>query len=463
MPVATSQSDFDLVVIGAGSGGVAASRRAAAHGARVAIVEGRRVGGTCVLRGCVPKKLLMYAAEFGDTFATARGYGWSLAEPAFEMQRWATAKAAETSRLEGIYRRLLEGSGVTLFEGHGRLAGPGRVVVKGAHGAGSEATLRARHVLLATGSSPVTDRIPGLEHCATSDDLLDLTELPPAAAIVGAGFIAVEFASMLARLGVRVSLYFRGRLPLRGFDEMLRTAAMAELPAAGVEVHAETVPTRVQAVSGGLLLLFGDERMREFPWVLNATGRRPNSAGLGLETVGIEPDAAGAVPVSHGGETAAAGVFAIGDLTNRANLTPVAIAEGRALADTLYGGVPRTVDLSRVPTAVFMLPPIASCGPTEAERAAAGLPTKVFETEFRPMKTAFTGGAQRTRMKLLVDAATDRVEAVHMVGPDAPEIVQSLAVALTAGATKAHFDRTLAMHPTAAEEFVLMREPVRVV
>jgi len=469
--VDTTRTDFDLVVIGAGSGGVAASRRAAAHGARVAIVEGRRVGGTCVLRGCVPKKLLMYAAEFGDAFATARGYGWALPEPAFEMPRWAAAKAAETSRLEGIYRRLLEGSGVTLFEGHARLVGPGRVMVKevvkgavqGMGNAQRETLLSARHVLLATGSSPVQDRIPGLEHCATSDDLLDLTELPPAAAVVGAGFIAVEFASMLARLGVKVSLYFRGRLPLRGFDEMLRTAAMAELQAAGVEVHAETVPTRVQRVAGGFLLLFGDERMREFPWVLNATGRRPNSAGLGLESVGIVPDAAAAVPVGPGSETAAAGVFAIGDLTNRANLTPVAIAEGRALADTLYGGAARTVDLSRVPTAVFMLPPMASCGPTEAERVAAGLPTRVFETEFRPMKTAFTGGAQRTRMKLLVDAATDRVEAVHMVGPDAPEIVQSLAVALTAGATKAHFDRTLAMHPTAAEEFVLMREAARAV
>jgi glutathione reductase (NADPH) len=454
------ETNFDLVVIGAGSGGVAASRRAAAHGARVAIVEGRRVGGTCVLRGCVPKKLLMYAAEFGDAFATARGYGWAMEPPRFAMPHWADAKAAETTRLEGIYRRLLEGSGVALFEGHARLDGPGRVLVDTAAGA---VALQARHVLLATGGSPAASAIPGLDSCATSDELLDLQELPPSAAIIGAGFIAVEFASMLARLGVKVSLYFRGRLPLRGFDEMLRTAAMAELQAAGVELHAETVPTRVQAVGSARLLLFGDERMREFPWVLNATGRRPNSAGLGLQTVGVQPDAAGAVPVDAALQTTAPGVYAIGDLTNRVNLTPVAIAEGRALADTLYGGQPRTVDLSRVPTAVFMLPPMASCGPTEADCVATGAATKVFETEFRPMKTAFTGGAQRTRMKLLVDAASDRAVAVHMVGPDAPEIVQSLAVALTAGATKAHFDRTIAMHPTAAEEFVLMREPARVV
>ncbi len=451
--------DFDLVVIGAGSGGVAASRRAAAHGARVAIVEAGRVGGTCVLRGCVPKKLLMYAAEFNDAFATARGYGWTV-DAQFGMPHWAAAKAAETSRLEGIYRRLLEGSGVTLIEGRARLDGPGRVLVAGN---GGTTALSTRHVLLATGASPATGAIPGLETCATSDDLLDLTELPPRAAVIGAGFIGVEFASMLARLGVKVSMYFRGTLPLRGFDEMLRTAALTELQAAGVAVHAGQMPTRVQAVAGGRLLLLGDERLHEFPWVLNATGRRPNSAGLGLETLGIVPDAAGAVPVDAALQTRAPGVHAIGDLTNRVNLTPVAIAEGRALADTLFGGRPRTVDLSRVPTAVFMLPPLAGCGPTEAERVAAGLPTQVFETEFRPMKTAFTGGAQRTRMKLLVDATSQRVEAVHMVGPDAPEIVQSLAVALTAGATKADFDRTLAMHPTAAEEFVLMRELTRVV
>lgn len=456
--------DFDLVVIGAGSGGVAASRRAALHGARVAIVEGRRVGGTCVLRGCVPKKLLMYAAEFGDAFATARGYGWAIEPPRFEMPRWADAKAAETARLEGIYRRMLDSGGVTLFEGQARLDGPGRVRV--AAGDGTAQTLQARHVLLAAGASPAASAIPGLETCATSDDLLDLRELPPSAAIIGAGFIAVEFASMLARLGVKVSMYFRGRLPLRGFDELLRTAAMTELQAAGVELHPETLPTRVQATGAGdatRCLLFGEERLREFPWVLNATGRRSNSAGLGLETVGIVPDAAGAVPVDAALQTPAAGIHAIGDLTNRVNLTPVAIAEGRALADTLFGGTSRTVDLSRVPTAVFMLPPLASCGPTEEQRVADGLATKVYETEFRPMKTAFTGGAQRTRMKLLVDAGTDRVEAVHMVGADAPEIVQSLAVALTAGATKAHFDRTLALHPTAAEEFVLMREPARVV
>ncbi|MDE2277519.1 MAG: glutathione-disulfide reductase [Burkholderiales bacterium] len=445
---------YDLITLGAGSGGVAASRRAALHGARVAIVEAGRVGGTCVLRGCVPKKLLMYAAQFGDAFAEARGYGWSVAAPHFEMARWAAAKAAETARLEGVYRSMLAGSGVTLIEGRGRLAGPGQVRV-------GERLLQAPHILLATGGAPVRDSIPGIEACATSDELLDLDHIPDRVAVIGGGYIAVEFASMLARLGARVAVYYRDRLPLRGFDEMLRTAAAAELQAAGVELHPGLVPRRVQRLASGLLLELDDERVREFPWVLNATGRLPNTADLGLEAAGVRIDASRAVAIDPTLRTTAPGVYAIGDVTNRRNLTPVAIAEGRALADSLFGGTPRVVDLSRVASAVFMLPPIASVGPSEAQARADGHALKVFETDFRPMKQAFVGGTERTRMKLLVDAADDRVLAVHMIGADAPEIVQSLAVALTAGATKAHFDRTIAMHPTAAEEFMLLREPLR--
>ncbi|MBX3602632.1 MAG: FAD-dependent oxidoreductase [Rubrivivax sp.] len=449
---------YDLVTIGAGSGGVAASRRAAAHGAKVAIVEAGRVGGTCVLRGCVPKKLLMYAAQFGDAFAEARGYGWVLPEPPrFAMDRWQQAKSAETARLEGIYRRLLEASCVTLVEGRARLDGPGRVVV--ATGDGTR-TLLARHVLVATGGAPVRDSLPGIGQAATSDDLLDLDHVPARVAIVGSGYIAVEFASMLARLGASVAMYYRAEQPLRGFDAMLRGAAAAALQAAGVELHAGVLPRRIARVAGGFVLELGDERLREFDWVLNATGRRPNTAGLGLETVGITPGARSEIPVDAT-LRAADGVWAIGDVTDRVNLTPVAIAEGRALADTLFGGAPRAVDLSRVASAVFMLPPLASVGSSEDDAVAAGHALKVFETDFRPMKAAFWGGEERTRMKLLVDAASDRVLAVHMAGSDAPEIVQSLAVALTAGATKADFDRTVAMHPTAAEEFVLMREPVR--
>ena len=445
---------YDLITLGAGSGGVAASRRAAAHGARVAIIEGSRVGGTCVLRGCVPKKLLMYAAQFGDAFAESRGYGWTVPAPQFEMPRWAAAKAAETARLEGIYRQMLAGSGVTLLQGWAKLEGPHRVRI-------GDQLITGRHILIATGGAPVRDSIPGLDACATSDDLLDLQTLPTQAAIVGGGYIAVEFASMLARLGVQVALFYRDRLPLRGFDEMLRTAAAAELQAAGVELHPGGAPERVQRTDGGFLLSFSEDRVRAFPWVLNATGRRPNTAGLGLESAGIEVDAAGAVKVNAALTATLPDHHAIGDVTNRVNLTPVAIVEGRALMDTLFGGAPHAVDLSLVPSAVFMLPPLASVGPTETALRAEGQPFKVFETDFRPMKQAFIGGSERTRMKLLVHATTDRVLAVHMAGSDAPEIVQSLAVALTAGATKAHFDRTIAMHPTAAEEFVLMREPSR--
>jgi glutathione reductase (NADPH) len=448
--------DFDLITLGAGSGGVAASRRAAAHGARVAIIEGGRVGGTCVLRGCVPKKLLMYAAQYRDAFNEARAYGWAVESPRFEMPRWAAAKAAETTRLEGIYRQLLAGSGVQLIEGQAQLDGPHAVTV------GAQ-RLTAPHILLATGALPVRDVIPGIEACATSDDLLDLQTLPEHAAIIGAGYIAVEFASMLSRLGVKVTMLYRGRLPLRGFDEMLRNAAAASLLAAGVDLQPGVLPSRVQKSGAGFMLTMGEDRVREFPWVLNATGRRPNTAQLKLASVGITLGAAGAVPVDAQLRTSAHGVYAIGDVTNRMNLTPVAIAEGRALADSLFGASPRTVDLSLVASAVFVLPPLAKCGPSETEALAAGHTVKVFETDFRAMRTAFIDSPERTRIKLLVDAATDRVLAVHMVGPDAPEIVQSLAVALTAGASKAHFDRTVAMHPTAAEEFVLMREPVRVV
>ncbi len=448
--------NFDLVVIGAGSGGVAASRRAAAHGAKVAIVESSRVGGTCVIRGCVPKKLLMYAAAYGDAFREAAGYGWSVGHPHFDMSRWAASKAAETQRLEHIYRQLLAGSKVELIEGRAVVDGPNRVRV-------GERVLKAKHILVATGAAPVRDSIPGIESCPTSDDLLDLQALPKKAAVIGGGFIALEFASMLARLGVAVSLFYRARLPLRGFDEDLRTRAAAALQAAGIDLHPGAVPREVQRAGSDWLLIAADERMREFPFVLNATGRRPNTAGLGLETVGIEIDPAGAVPVDARLHSSADGVYAIGDVTNKWNLTPVAIAEGRALADSLFGPTPREVDLSLVTAAVFTLPPLATIGPTEADALAAGHKLKVFEADFRPMRQAFIDGAERCYMKLLVDAQTDKVLAVHMLGADAPEIVQSLAVALTAGATKAMFDRTIAVHPTAAEEFVLMREPSRMV
>jgi glutathione reductase (NADPH) len=448
--------DFDLLVLGAGSGGVAASRRAALHGAKVAVVEAGRVGGTCVIRGCVPKKLLMYAAQFEDAFNEARGYGWAVGDTSFAMARWAATKAQEIDRLENIYRKMLADGHVELIEGFASFDGPQRVKV-------GNRVLTARHILIATGAAPVRDSIPGIGACATSDDLLDLTALPAQAAVIGGGYIAVEFASMLTRLGVQVAMFYRDTLPLRGFDSMLREAAAVELQAAGITLHPGDAPQRIERSDAGCALIAADGSTRKFPWVLNATGRRPNTAGLNLSSVGATVDAAGALQVDTQLQSAAAGVWGIGDVTNRKNLTPVAIAEGRALADALFADTAYALDLSLVASGVFMLPPIATIGPSEAELVAAGRRTKVFEAHFRPMKQAFIGGTSRTLMKLLVDDLTDRVLAIHMIGPDAPEIVQSLAVALTAGATKAHFDRTIAMHPTAAEEFVLLRHLARVV
>lgn len=448
--------DFDLITLGAGSGGVAASRRAASHGARVAVVESSRVGGTCVIRGCVPKKLLMYAAAYRNGMEEAEGYGWQLpSPPRFEMGRWAAAKAGELDRLEGIYRQMLAGAGVELFEGHGRIVGPNTVAV-------GDRRITAKHILIATGAAPVRDSLPGIELCATSDDLLDLTALPERAAVIGAGYIGLEFASMLSRLGVQVSLYFRDRLPLRGFDGDLRTRLAAALQAAGVEMHPGMAPQRIQRAGDAFLMSFADDRVREAPFVLNATGRSPNTADLGLDSVGVQVNEAGAVKVDDQLRTTAAGVFAVGDVTDRLNLTPVAIAEGRAWADSFFSPLARSIDLSLVASAVFTLPPVASIGLTEDDALQARQPVKVFEADFRSMRQAFIGGAERCYMKLLVDAASDRVLGVHMLGADAPEIIQGLAVALTAGASKAHFDRTMAIHPTTAEEFVLMREPTRV-
>jgi glutathione reductase (NADPH) len=449
--------DFDLIVLGAGSGGVAASRRASLHGAKVAIVEAGRVGGTCVLRGCVPKKLLMYAAQYGDAMVEAAGYGWQL--PAddihFDMARWQAAKSAETRRLESVYRTMLAQGGVEFVEGHGAFADAHTIAV-GAH------RLTARYILIATGASPVRDVIPGTERCATSDDLLDLSALPEHAAMIGGGYIAVEFASMFARLGVKVSLLYRGGLPLRGFDADLRTRLARALSDAGVELMPEQAPLRVDGGPGAWRLALPDGRTVDAPWVLNATGRRPNTEGLGLETVGIGIDVQRAVQVDAMCHTSVPHVLAIGDVTNRKNLTPVAIAEGRAVAERLFGGrAGACVDLRHVATGVFTLPPIGTIGPCESDLADAGMKVRVYEADFKPMRHVFTGRTERCYMKLLVDDTNDRVLALHMIGADAAEIVQSLAVALSAGATKAHFDATIAVHPTAAEEFVLMRQPTR--
>jgi glutathione reductase (NADPH) len=439
---------------------VAAARRAAAHGARVLIVEGDRVGGTCVIRGCVPKKLMMYAAGFAQAFDEARGYGWRQAAGGrFDMSAWAGAKRAEIDRLEGIYRDLLAGSGVERRSGWARLAGQGRVLVDGTHGAGVR-EYRAARILLATGGRPAADAFPGLDLAMTSNEILDLAELPRSLLVIGGGFIAVEFASIMAGLGVPVTLAFRGELPLRGFDDDLRKRLASALAARGIEIAAGVGFRSLRPAAGGFELDRTDGSVLAAAAVLNATGRRPNSAGLGLDIAGVASDSRGAVTVDVDSRSSAPGVWAIGDLTDRRNLTPVAIAEGRAFADTEFGDRPARVDHRIVAAAVFTDPPIGTVGATEAEAAERG-PVDVYEAEFRPMKTAFVGGSQRSYMKLLADGLNGRVLGIHMLGPDAPEIVQSLSVALSCGATKRDFDRTLAVHPTAAEEFVLMREPSR--
>jgi len=444
---------YDLIVIGAGSGGVAASRRAAAHGARVLIAEADRVGGTCVIRGCVPKKLMMYAAGFSHALQEAAGFGWAEVSGRFEMSRWADAKAREIDRLEGIYRKLLADSGVELANGHARLVAPGTVQV-------GPRTVNAERVLIASGGATAVHTLPGLDAAMTSNEVLDLREVPQSLLVIGGGYIAVEFASILAGLGSKVTLVFRDTHPLRGFDMDLRTRLSAAFAERGITLAAGVAMRSLERSAAGFALHRADGSVLSADAALNATGRAPNTAGLGLQDVGVQLDARGAIAVDADSRTSVAGIWAIGDVTHRMNLTPVAIAEGRAFADTEFGRRPARVDHRTVASAVFTDPTIATIGLTEDDAAAQG-PVDVYVSDFKPMKTAFAGGTQRSYMKLVVDGLSDRVLGVHMIGTDAPEIVQSLAVALTCGATKRDFDRTVAVHPTAAEEFVLMREPVR--
>ncbi len=446
-------NSWDLIVIGAGSGGVAASRRAAAHGARVLIIEADRVGGTCVIRGCVPKKLMMYAAGFAHAFEEAKGYGWNGVLPEFDMGAWAQAKASEIDRLEAIYRKLLSDSGVTFAAGRAKLLNAQEVQV-------GEHRFQAPRILVATGGAPASSAVPGLDQAMTSTEVLDLHELPPSLLVVGGGYIAVEFASILAGLGTQVTLAFRDALPLRGFDADVRQRLAAALQGRGITLASGVGLERLERTERGFHLHRADGSMLSAVAALNATGRVPNVAGLGLEEVGVRIDGRGAIAVDADSRSSVPGVWAIGDVTNRVNLTPVAIAEGRAFADTEFGHRPARVDHRLVASAVFTDPPIATIGLTEEAAAQLG-PVDVYVSDFRPMKTAFAGGLGRTFMKLVVDGLNDRILGIHMVGTDAPEIVQSLAVALTCGATKRDLDRTVAVHPTAAEEFMLMREPTR--
>ncbi|MCY1219074.1 Glutathione amide reductase [compost metagenome] len=447
--------DFDLFVIGAGSGGVRAARFAAGFGARVAVAESRYLGGTCVNVGCVPKKLLVYGAHFAEDFEQAKGFGWSLAEADFDWPTLIANKNREINRLNGIYRNLLVNSGVTLLEGHARLLDPHTVEV-----AGQRCT--AKNILIATGGWPQIPDIPGREFAISSNEAFFLEQLPKRVLVVGGGYIAVEFASIFHGMGAQTTLLYRRELFLRGFDDSVRTHLRDELGKKGMNLQFNAdIASIEKQPDGSLLATLRDGRQLEADCVFYATGRRPMLDNLGLETTGVELDERGFIKVDEQFQTTEPSILALGDVIGRVQLTPVALAEGMAVARRLFKPEEyRPVDYQHIPTAVFSLPNIGTVGLTEQQARANGHKVKIFESRFRPMKLTLTENQERTLMKLVVDAETDRVLGCHMVGPEAGEIVQGLAVALKAGATKRIFDDTIGVHPTAAEEFVTMRTPV---
>jgi glutathione reductase (NADPH) len=446
-----SPYDFDLFTLGAGSGGVAASRRAASYGARVAICEESRVGGTCVIRGCIPKKLLVLGSHYRDDFEDSKGFGWSGPEPVLDWGRLVTRKNLEIDRLNAIYVRLLRDAGVTLVEGRGRLLDAHTVEV-----AGRRHT--AEHILVATGGRPSVPPIRGAEHAITSNEALELPVLPRRVVIVGGGYIGVEFAGIFNALGSQVTLLIRGETVLRRFDDDIRACLTAELRKKGVDVRGEVFVEDIEKQDDGLSIMTRTGGIFDADVILFATGRTPNTAGLGLGEAAVDLDEAGAVVVDPSSRSSAPSVYAVGDCTNRMNLTPVAIAEGRAVAESLFHDNPTIVDHENVPSAVFSHPPVATVGLSERKARERFGSIDIFVTSFRPLKHALTGRDERTMMKLVVERASGRVVGCHMVGADAPEIIQGFALAVRCGATKAMFDSTVGVHPTAAEELLTMRD-----
>ena len=448
--------EFDLFVIGAGSGGVRAARFAAGFGAKVAVAESRYLGGTCVNVGCVPKKLLVYGAHFADDFEQASGFGWTLGEANFDWATLIANKDREINRLNGIYRNLLVNSGVTLIEGHAKLTGPNEVEINGQRHT-------AKHILIATGGWPQIPEIPGHEHAISSNEAFFLKELPKRVLVVGGGYIAVEFAGIFHGLGAETSLLYRGDMFLRGFDGAVRKHLHEELTRRGMDVQFNADIERIdKQADGSLKATLKDGRELIADCVFYATGRRPMLDNLGLENTEVKLDKRGFVEVDDLYQSAEPSILAIGDVIGRVQLTPVALAEGMAVARRLFKPEQyRAVDYRMIPTAVFSLPNIGTVGLSEEQAIEAGHKVLIFESSFRPMKLTLTECQERTLMKLVVDAQTDKVLGCHMVGPQAGEIVQGLAIALKAGATKQHFDETIGVHPTAAEEFVTMRTPVK--
>ncbi len=447
--------EYDLFVIGGGSGGTRCARIAAGHGARVGIAEERHWGGTCVNVGCVPKKLMVMAADYGAVRDDARAFGWEFPPGAHDWATLIANKDVEIARLNGIYRKLLEGCGATVFEARATLLDAHTLDVGGER-------ITAERIVVATGGAPVKPPFPGAEHCIVSDDAFFLPERPGRVTILGGGYIAVEFAGIFAGLGSAVTVVIRQDLPLRGFDEDLRAGLLEAMRAQGMTVLTGAGVERVTRAADGVLTVHRpDGGSHQADLVLAAIGRVPLAEGLGLDRAGVALDGFGAVRVDTDSRTNVASIYAIGDVTNRMNLTPVAIAEGHALADALFGPTRRRWALDRVATAVFTSPPIATVGLTEQE-AAARVTADIYISRFTPMRHVMSGRARHTLMKLVVDQQSDRVLGAHMIGDDAPELMQGLSVAINCGATKADFDRTVGIHPTSGEEFVTMRTRTRV-
>jgi glutathione reductase (NADPH) len=449
-----AEYDYDLITIGGGSGGVRASRFSAQrYGKKVAVIENLRIGGTCVMRGCVPKKLLVYGSHFSDHFEDAEGFGWSVGESRHDWAKLIAAKTKELNRLEDVYHRLLREAGVDEITGTGKLVDAHTVEVEGK-------TYTAEHILIATGGWPKLPDVPGIEHAITSNEALDLESLPERIVIVGGGYIAVEFAGIFAGLGAEVTVIIRAENILRGFDQTMREALRDEMAKRGINVLSECQVKSIEKTDSGYSLRLDQVDFLETDLVMYATGRGPNTKGIGLEEVGVEMDKNGAIVVDEYSKTNIDNIYAIGDVTDRIQLTPVALAEGMAFARTVFAGEPTSMSYENVPSAVFSQPPIGTVGLTEAD-ARKDHDVLIFQSRFRPMKHTLSGRDEHSVMKLIVDKKTDRVLGAHMIGDDAPEIIQGIGIAVKAGATKADFDATIGIHPTAAEEFVTMREPLR--
>ncbi|MBI1869196.1 MAG: glutathione-disulfide reductase [Methylocystis sp.] len=450
------QFDYDLVVIGAGSGGVRAARVAAGYGAKVAVAEEFRVGGTCVIRGCVPKKLYVLAGRFRDDFEDAAGFGWRVGKPQFDWPALVAAKEQEITRLSELYAQNLTKAGVEIIPARAALAGPN--AVRFADGR----RVSARVILVAMGAAPVlSPQIPGIELAISSNEIFDLPVFPRRLLIVGGGYIAVEFASIFTRLGARVHMSMRAEHPLRGFDEDLRRRLHTALESDGVDMRTGVLPTRIEKTANGLDVTFQDGSHLEVDQALASTGRRPSTQGLGLEAIGVALRENGAVIVDARSRSSVESIYAVGDVTDRVNLTPVAIREGHAFADTAFGGKPTAVDHDNVPTAVFTTPELGTVGLTEDEAKAKFARLDIYDTSFRPLRATLSKRAETVFMKIVVDAASDRVLGVHIFGEAAAEMAQLAAIPLRMGARKSDFDAAMALHPTIAEELVTMGAPTR--